>query len=230
MSDMEAIRAKIRALRARSEAAGCTREEAEAAAMAAMQLMGKYKIPEEMADRPPIVRVEVVVGRSRLDRPWINLYPEIGDATACSVMVDSWDGAVIYRGFEPDVAVAEYLHAVAMRILDVERRACIASVPYRRRKSSKTRRAYLLDYLQGVIAAIRHKLREAGRDAGDGADRAYRLALHEASDTTPRQPFVPKGKSTRNPTVGLRAGTEAGMKHAIRRGVETAAPKLIGRG
>ena len=229
MTDIEAIRAKIRMLRARTEAAGCTRAEAEAAAMAAMQLMAKYEIPDELADRPPIVRAEIMVGRSRLDRPWIDLYPGVGDATACSVMVDSWDGAVIYRGFEPDVAIAEYLHAVTMRIIEVERKACIASAPYRRRKSTKTRRAYLLEYLGGVIVALRHKLREAGRDAGDGADRAYRLALHEASETTATQPFVPKGKVARSSSAGLRSGLEAGMKHSIHTGVETAAPKLIGR-
>ena len=228
MTDIEAIRAKIRMLRTRTEAAGCTRAEAEAAAMAAMQLMAKYRIPEELADRPPVVEIDIKVGRTRLRRPWIYLPAEIGCSTACRVSVWEAGGVVTYRGFEPDAAVAGYLHAVTARIVENERRECLKSAAYKRRKTARTRSAYLLSYLHGVINELRHKLRDVVRDAGDGPDRAYRLALVQ-DNSQASAPFVAKGAAPDPRAGGFAAGREAGARHSIRMGVETDPPKLIGR-
>ncbi len=227
--DLDRIRERIRLLRGRTEAAGCTSAEAEQAALAAMALMAKYQVPEDLADRPPIRNMIYKVGKARLRRPWTDLYHEIFHWTACRGYIRDFDGSLQIEGFEPDVEIAVYILDVTGRILDDERKACLASAAYKRRKLPRTRRTHLADWLAGVVMGLRHKIREAARDLGDGKERARRLDLVDQHSTTQAVTYKPRGRPPTTSSAAFQEGAQRGLKHDIRVGVGTAdTPKLIG--
>ncbi len=158
MADRSKIAAKIAALRAKTSNAGCTEAEALAAAELAARLMAEHGLSEteiEMVSASAEERTTRATWRGRV---------------AWAVSVATNTAAVFHPGtaFEfigrtPGPEVAAYLYVVMTNAIVRRSRDFRETAEYRRRRTTKTRRAALADFATGMEARLRIRLFELFR-------------------------------------------------------------------
>ncbi len=219
------LKAKISALRAKTTAAGCTEEEALAAAEVAARLMREHGLSE--AD---LVMTEATAAEasSRSNWRWV-LSGAIASVTnTAPIWLHSRQFLFIGRAPGPEIAV--YLRDLCIRTVEADVKRFQAGEFYRRRRNSRTRRAATTDFTDAMVGRLCQRLQVLFRDARDpealaSAKRA--LAARFSETYTP-------SRSQRDPRfneafwAGRNAGERARLDHGVAGG--TAAPAgLIGR-
>lgn len=212
MVDRSKIAAKIAALRAKTTNVGCTEAEALAAAELAAQLMAEHGLSEteiEMVSASAEERTTRATWRARV---------------AGAVCVATNTAAVFHPGtaFEfigraPGPEVAAYLYAVMTNAIVRGSRDFKWSAEYRRRRTTKTRRAALADFATGMVARLRIRLFELFRSTmSDDELKAARRALAEWHPNTQRM-----GMPDRKPRFAdaVAAGLDAGRSVTLAHGV-----------
>lgn len=158
--NLDAIRAKLRALREKTVENGCTEEEAMLAAEKMAELLSKYGLSNEELDAEGYEQNTISMGRrSPLEDVWF----EVARFADCKAWYSrSWDGKLsfVFFGRPQDVLVAEYVYEV---LKDACKRALAdfrASEPYKRRRTTKTRAQAVKAFQEGLAAGLCRKLRD----------------------------------------------------------------------
>lgn len=169
--DILKLRARIRALLAKTVEAGCTEAEAETAAARARELMREHGLTEDNVLGFEIVELRVQVTKKPAETDCL-----IGViATACSC--ESWFAVgdkrhAVYYGHEPDTLIADYMHAVVFGSVERARIEFRRSPEYKRRRSPKTRNAAMQAFVKGFVDGLYWKLFRGPRPDQERLTRA----------------------------------------------------------
>ncbi len=115
-TDLEKLKARIQALRAKTVENGCTEEEALSAAAKVADLLDQYDLSLsdiELRDEP-CERAEFET-RRKVDLPLYSCIPAIAEFTDCKVWRERnqlGEFRFVFFGMKPDVVVAQYLSGV----------------------------------------------------------------------------------------------------------------------
>ncbi|MBX9595073.1 MAG: DUF2786 domain-containing protein [Roseomonas sp.] len=227
--DLEAVKARIRALLARTPARGCTEAEAMAAAEKALQLMHEHGLTEDL--------VAVTKSRVQLTKKWTEIdtvWPYVAFATRCQLYTVTSDQArrAVYLGCEPWPEIAEYLHGVIAGAAARASREFAKSPEMARRRTARTKAQARKAFMGGFALSIARKL--VGLvDETDAAwlrdhDRAKKALEAEGPMKTSKAPRM--GLADRAFAGAFDAGAQRGRSTNVSLGVRGgAAPLAIGR-
>ncbi|WP_336801535.1 DUF7168 domain-containing protein [Kaistia sp. MMO-174] len=226
MADLSKIRARLAALRAKTEANGCTEAEALAAAEKAAELMSTYELTEADLDTPDLVVLTVQMGPRRT--PIDTIWRRVATFANCSGFFqragNRWEYA--YVGSSSDVLIAEYVHEVIRRAADHAITDFRSTEEYRKRRKPKTRAAALKAFQEGFALSIKSKIWQGlwRRFPGTTPEEASRLIqgnIRIADGALARlgitlDPLRPVQKATgRSRMAALGQGWQAGQPFAI---------------
>jgi hypothetical protein len=174
MGDKEALKARIRALRAKTVENGCTEAEALAAAEKVMELLARHGMApgdEEMAQE------EIDLGRSTRSA----LEPLFGTiAWVChckAVLLIRDNQGVRYVGRDPWPEAAGYLHAVVVGATHRALREFHASDAYRRRYRTNAKLVAQHHFLSNFMEVLSGKLMALKRARNEAEEQRRDLAL-----------------------------------------------------
>lgn len=152
------LSAKLRALRAKTTASGCTEAEAMAAAELAAKLMAEHGLSAE-----EIEMTEAMVREATVSATWrSDLVGTIAYCTNTAVLLGikivgaEW----IFVGRAPGPEIAVYLREICFRAVDRELTAFKASTFYRRRRSLATKRQAAADFRDALVRRLCRRLAE----------------------------------------------------------------------
>ena len=183
MSELERIKAKLRALLSKTVENGCTESEALAAAEKAQELLSRYGIEADEVGAPE-EWAEDYVGLGARRRPRDSLWMALGFFCNCKAWLSRTETGwrVRYFGRPCDVAVASYLH-------DILERAIVAALAdykrtdsYQRRRKPSTRRAALRAFEIGMSDRLKTRLVQL-KWLRVGQDEALMTAFQEPIET-----------------------------------------------
>lgn len=231
-SQQDKLRAKIRALQAKTVANGCTEAEAEAAAERAMRLMQEAGIDPADIDKPDWSEAaEATQGRRG---PQDDVYQMVAFVCGCASFTDPRGKRrrMVYVGRDPYPEVATYLHRVCHGAMERALREFHASAAYKAKRKPHTRAAGRRAFLEAMAArlcaalsGLHTRLRLADHlalvtEAREHRDQSYHL-------TTPRHPLKKAGASRRLDQF-REMGDRAGRDVKVNLGVQGANAPLIG--
>lgn len=172
MSDrLDAIKARIRALQARTKANGCTEAEAAAAAAALVRLMAEHGLSD--AD---VATGEENVKLTRGPDIRDNLLNSIARVARCSAYTRTAETrCVVYVGRHPWPECAAWLHGVVFGAVARASRDFAGSDEQRRRRSVRTRVKARAAFLSGLVMRIWARLNDLA-EAGEAAEVDRRMA------------------------------------------------------
>lgn len=155
--DIVKIRARIRALLAKTVDAGCTEAEAETAAARARELLREHGLTEEGVLGFEIMEYRVRVTKARAETDC--LMGAIARICHCECWFSVGDiREAVYFGHEPDTLIAEYMHGVVYGAVDRARTDFRQSKDYTRRRTTKTRNAAMKAFTKGFVDGLWRKL------------------------------------------------------------------------
>lgn len=223
--DLEQVKARIRALLARTPERGCTEAEAIAAAERALAMMREYGLDETSVQIGKVTLPLRSKKPSEIDGLWVSV------ASTCRCVayyiVGGETRRIVYLGREPWPEVAAYLHAVADGAAARASREFARSPTMKRRRTTRTKTVARRAFLLGFASALAEKIRLLV----DGFDPAHirdledaRAALkHEGPMTSaPRRSWTPD----RSFEDALRAGFSEGRRTHVGLGVRGRAGPL----
>jgi hypothetical protein len=205
--DIDRLKARIRALKARTTSRGCTEAEAAAAASAAAALLRENGLTD----------ADVMTGRATVEmksRKAItdHLVGPIGRVCRCRVFFQ--EGRLVrravYVGREPYPEIAAWLHDVVMRAAEGASRAFTKSDEWKRRRTARTRNQARAAYMAGFALRLRQRLDDLARHAEDAAADlalAEQAMAKEGPMGAAKLPKAPR-------TGGFERAVEAGMRDA----------------
>lgn len=164
--DREKLRARLRALLAKTTDAGCSEAEAIAAAEKAAELMRDYALTHD-----DVYMTEKVIPAPQKLEGKALIIGVIAIATNSAIVHTAKSGkASIFTvyGFEPGPDIAEYLYTVCSRLIEQELALFRRSEFYRRRRSAATRRKASADFVDGMVMRLADKVMELFEDNRDG--------------------------------------------------------------
>lgn len=219
------LKDRIRALREKTAARGCTEAEAIAAAEKAAQLMRDHGLSD--ADLTMDEQASASGhGRSVKAKLW----PAIARCTNTAHIVVRTPGIaaeVQFLGRSPGPMVAIYLRDVCEGAVDRAVREFKTTSFYRRRRGLKSKRAAVADFVDGMVNRLRWRLLDVFAPSIDAAaqDEASRALAERYSD-------IRTIKATAAPmrhSAARAAGWHAGERVTLAHGVGSAeAPRQIG--
>ncbi|MFV3126098.1 DUF2786 domain-containing protein [Niveispirillum sp. KHB5.9] len=226
MADREKLRAKIRALRARTVANGCTEAEAAAAADLALRLMQQAGIDTDEVDKPDWEEAgEPTQGRRG---PQDDVYRMVAYVSGCAQFSDRTGERrrMVYVGRAPYPEVAAYLHRVCHGAMERALRDFHGSAAYKAKRKPHTRAAARRAFLEAMAERLSRTLlglhQQLGR-TGHKAQLAEAWAYRDQSYalTTPRHQVKKAGKSQRLDKfrdMGDQAGRSVNVNLGVRGG------------
>lgn len=226
MTPRERLRAKIAALQAKTEAAGCTEAEAMAAAAAAARLMAEHDFDQTDLEMTEATAPDSSTRTTNRTTWRDKLSTVVAFYTNCAWMICSNDGVVLFVGREPGPDIAAYLRDICFRAVERALREFKDTPFYQRRRKLSTRRAASADFVDGMVLRLSIRLGELFKPVRN--EQARQQAKNALAKRSPNNVVVQvKGRRERFAGAGT-AGWRAGADVALHHGVGTAgAPKLI---
>ena len=154
MADAATIKARIRALQARTKAAGCTEAEAAAAAEAVVRLMAESGLSD----------ADVATGKRRVKltlRPDARdlLHGPIASATRCQrYTITGSERHIVYLGREPWPECAAWLHEVVFGAVARASRDFAKSPEGKKRRTARTKAKAREAFITGFCLRLRDRL------------------------------------------------------------------------
>lgn len=181
MFDREKLRARVRALLAKTVENGCTEKEAVAAAAKAAELMREYTVSEDELDIIEASTARESTRRTGRERLW----GMVSHVTNCAALYssDARGPIVCFYGIEPGPQIAVYLRDICNRAIDTEIAIFKTTDTYRRRRKTATRRQAVKDFTHGMIERLNDRL----------------WSLFEASMNDTRQALAKQARDNDNP-------------------------------
>ncbi|MDR7062030.1 MULTISPECIES: DUF2786 domain-containing protein [unclassified Sphingopyxis] len=160
MTDKAKIAARIRALREKTVANGCTEEEAAAAAAMVASMLAKYNMTLDECEvrESGFARSETVFDDPVGERLW-----KVADGIAHMIGVRYWSArpgcrpSVTFFGFEHEVEIATYLLEIC-RYAMLSRQDALEREHRLLRETARRRR--ILPYLDGMADRLRQRIRD----------------------------------------------------------------------
>jgi Protein of unknown function (DUF2786) len=174
-SELAKVKARIRALAAKTVDRGCSEAEAMAAAAKVGELLAVYGLTMsevELREEVCLQRRLPVLGPVRQAMRW--LFPSLLRLCECRGWTDGRQDFVLF-GLEPDVQMAEYLMAVIARALETEETRYRASTEYAQRRQPA--QAVLRSFRYGFADRVGKRLDAMARDREKAETR------HHAANT-----------------------------------------------
>lgn len=172
-ADLEALIARIQALRVRTVERGCTEEEALAAAAKVAELLDRHGLSlSELEVRNQTCESVIVETTRRRAGPLDDCVPAVASFFDCRVWGEKDDDGMlrhVFFGLPADVAAAGYLYDLVERAFETEGTRFRAGETYRT-MPSKLRRTATHSFQHGLAHGIMEKLRML-RDARESALR-----------------------------------------------------------
>jgi hypothetical protein len=230
-ADLAKIKERIRALREKTTARGCTEAEALAAAELAAKLMRQYGL--DAAD----IGMSQASARQKTRRPTerSRLYNMIALCTNTAVIAsDEADGRVlVFVGREPWPDVAAYLKVVCDRAIDRAVAEFKRNPFYRRRRSVSTRRAAVELFTRAMVGRLCVRLGNLFADLYSKEQRAAaerHLAVLYPDAVARHVPRRNLGNRLGEAAArGWHAGDQVGLHHGVRTGDRPADLLITGR-
>lgn len=225
--DQQKIRDRIRQLRNRTTARGCTEQEAMAAAAKAAELMaahGYHHGDIEFEEAGSATKAG-----SRTVR--VRLWAAIAHCTCTSAILGHRAAGprIDFIGRAPGPEIAVYLREVCDRAIDREVATFKTGTFYRRRRSIATKRAAVADFTDGMITRMIARLRTLFPET-DASAAERKLAQAERDRRHPSLETVSTPNRERRYDEAAAAGYGAGGRVTLSHGVgTTGAPLQIGR-
>jgi hypothetical protein len=183
-ADLEKLKARIQALRAKTVDNGCTEEEALSAAAKVAELLDRHDLSlSDIALREEACARAVFDTKRKRRAALEGCVTTIGDFCDCRVWRESNEAGTyryVFFGLKPDVAVAEYLCAVVDAAMQTELLRFKVSKNYLS-YARRDRAAAGTSFLHGMAGSIALKLQDmkAARDtANRGAGRDLVTVKH----------------------------------------------------
>jgi hypothetical protein len=231
MSDLEALKARIRAMQARTTARGCTEAEALAATAKVLEMMREHGLTD---DQVACGNVVVSLGRrarTQVDRLWA-LVAEVCHCEAYMRTGGVTPLSIVYTGRLPWPDVAAWMHGVITGAAARAMRDFTKSPIYRARRTDRTRTAarrhFITGFVDGLSLTLHALMREdaaAQARADDIAVARRALANMEFGKTKP----IARPKATGAFAPVADAGVTAGLNTSVNWGVAGGKPKLLGQ-
>lgn len=221
------LRERIRHLREKTSARGCTEAEAMAAAAKAAQLMRDHGL----SDADIVFDEQASPSRQKGGGQKAKLWGAIAlcTNTASIVISDRAETRVAFVGREPGPDIAVYLRVICERAIDRELRVFKQSAIYRRQRKPASRRETAAAFVAGMVLRLTIRLRELFRPSVDAAARKQALTVlgeRYPSASNLKGPVAPLGRHK-----ATEAGFVAGGKPTLAHGVGGAGGTLaIGSG
>lgn len=164
MTDREALKAKLRALLAKTVANGCTEAEAASAMAAAARIMEAHGLDADDVER--IDGAPHVSSRARASWPYSFVWSSISVVSNCQTHLrwvrpagkaDRYSEA--YVGRPHDVALAEYLRALCDRAIRVAQGEFRRSKAWRLKRSRKARDLEMAAFTEGLCIQLAGQVR-----------------------------------------------------------------------
>lgn len=218
MADKDSIKARIRALRAKTVENGCTEAEALAAAEKLMELLAKHGLrpgEEEIAE-------EDVTFRRTSPSPLQPLFGVIAEVCHCKAVLLGLRGeGVRYVGRDPWPEAAAYLHAVVSAAAARAMRDFRDSAAYRRHYRLAAKQVAEHHYLSGFMNELARKLRALKKARNEGEEQRRDLAMAaQALERMQTRPVMERGaRRAEHFADAARAGVRAGENTNIAWGV-----------
>lgn len=224
MSDLDKIKARIRALREKTMDNGCTEAEALAAAEVAARIMAEHGLSDAdvvMTSERTRERTSRATWRSHVSSSCAHI-----TNTAAILLPD--DEEIEFIGKLPGPEIAAYLYAVLCRAVEREVEQFKFTAEYRKRRTVKTRRIALTDFRTAMTLRLRRRLFELFRATSDSNERALAhqalKSKHLDSETLPSKMAVPRfGGAV---AAGWAAGGKVTLAHGV--GGKDGKPLAIG--
>ncbi|CUW41116.1 conserved protein of unknown function [Magnetospirillum sp. XM-1] len=197
MTDLDKIRARLRALQAKTVEAGCTEAEALAAAEKMAELLSAHGLSADDLAAPEYCEHSIGLGRrSPLDKVWMAV-AVFADCRGYYVRDrSSWSFA--YFGRAQDVLVADYVHQVLRAACTKALSAFRESDTYRRRRKPSTRNQAVKAFLESLAAGLHDKLeRGLWRRYGGPEDGPRARALITNNQATLKSVLEDRGQKFR---------------------------------
>ena len=219
-TELDRVKARIKALAEKTVSNGCTEAEAMAAAEMVGRLLERYALTmDEIEVREErCVQVEVRMG-GRHRRPVDCCVTAIARFCDCKVWLsrDELEVSYVFFGFEADTSLAAYL----LRVIDRAIRTELATFrTYCRRVKGIALRRASLSFQQGMATRVAERLNDMHqtRDADIAAQRSTGTALvllkrnvvEEAFEETGIRLVSSGGLERRRVNAAFRHGVEAG--------------------
>jgi hypothetical protein len=228
--DIEKIKERIRALREKTTARGCTEAEALAAAELAAKLMRQYGL--DAAD----IGMSQASARQKTRRPTerSRLYNMIALCTNTAAIQDVEDEVrvLVFVGREPWPEIAAYLKVVCDRAIDRATAVFKRQPFYRRRRSIAAKRAAVEVFTRAMVGRLCIRLGELfadlySKEARDAAERHLAVLYPNAvSRVMKSRKFDHRlGEAADH---GWHAGGEVGLHHGVRGGDRPAELLIMG--
>lgn len=170
MNRASSIAAKIKALRAKTRAAGCTEAESIAAVELAAKLMAEHGL--EAAD---LDMSEASVREQTTNSTWRSRLASIiayCTNTASILVANRRDGnRIMFLGRAPGPEIALYLRDVCFRAVKTAIAEFKALSFYRRRRSLATKRQAVADFVEALVNRLANRLIELFAPLKDDAAR-----------------------------------------------------------
>ncbi len=176
--ELAKVKARIRALAARTVERGCSEAEAMAAAAKVGELLDVYGLSMnevELREEACVQRRLVFGGPRRPALRW--LFPAVLRFCDCRGWTDGRDDFVLF-GLDPDVQMAEYLLHVILGALGYEENRFRAGADYRQAAARQAPQSVLRSYRYGFAARVTERL-----DAMSDARRAAAAPARTSSGT-----------------------------------------------
>ena len=223
-TDLDKLRAKLAALKAKTTAAGCSEAEALAAAEAVARLMAAHGLTD--AD------IEMTAARAKektVSATWrTSVAASVAYVTGTAPILLPAEGAYEFVGRDPWPDVAAYLYQVLVRAVERETATFKTTSAYKRRRTLSTRRAAVGDFVNAMVVRLRVRLLQLfsatlDADARAAAKQAL-VARHPDSSTIRNVTGKPRFADASD------AGWDAGNRVTLTHGVAGAdgRPRAIG--
>lgn len=230
MENLDTIKARIRALMARTTANGCTEAEAMAAAERAMAMMREHGLSPDLVE---CGEQRVRLGRLKM-HPMDRLWGAVAHVCRCQVWRHSngQDAWIVYFGREPWPEIAAWLHGVIQGAHDRGLREYRKTPVYKARRTAKTRAAWSKAWSEGFVLGVARKLDAMllpSEDEARDADLALaQRALDKRQMAFGKAKAIPPLSKDRRLAAARGAGHSSGRGTQLNWGVGQAAQLKIG--
>lgn len=188
--NLSKIKSRIRALREKTVANGCTEDEAIAAADKAAELLSRHGlVDEDLATDRFVFSLQLIGKRSPLEDIWFAA-ASFADCKAYYQRIDKKLNLVIF-GRERDVLIGEYVLDVLKGACDRAQREFRKTDTFKKRRNTKTRAHALKAFQVGLSKSVIDKIIDGlWRRYGDNAADIYRQTKRLLDQQITQQGFT----------------------------------------
>lgn len=222
----ETLKRRLKALRDRTVARGCTEAEAMAAAEKMAELMREHAVSPDELDMGEAAAHTKWALKPAAARLWGMIATCTNTAVLFAAKAKGRD--VIFYGREPGPEIAVYLFDVCENAVRNETARFRAGEFYKRRRSAKTKRLAVEDFQTGLIGRLNNRLLQLFGETLDKRAQAKALAYRDRLSPDAKSLSFKTPKNPRFESAVLEGWAAGGRVHLSHGMASNASAKEIG--